>query len=226
MCLIRPIENFWLWYPQENICGNRNLPFPCLYIFLNESHKVWTVVCSLQPLKRWVIIKKPGVEKDISILWLFFPSPKIFQGPWQENTGCLFFSLSQILCKYLNRFNYHKQECYFKRPTDSHEDAFEDLDPMKISATWNGSTVNCVRTIIRAQKEPLRLWGVRFQVEKRPKTSRNQEITKCVAVLHQRLSCQAALAFQDAVTKAAQWRLISEKGSSPYVFVAIRKYKM
>lgn len=51
-------------------------------------------------LKLWVVMKKPGVEKGIAILWLLFSSSKIFRGPWQENTGCLLFRHSQILCKY------------------------------------------------------------------------------------------------------------------------------
>lgn len=207
--------------PSREYLWKQRLPFLC---FSEWITRVLDYRCPLHPLKAMSSHQKAWSWKGHFNTLLLFSSPHIFQGPWQENIGCLLFSLSQILCKYSNRFNYHKQDCYFSRPTDSSKDAFQDLDPKdskKIPAT-----VNCVRTIIRAQKEPLRLWGVMFQVEKHPKTSRSQEIMKCVSVLHQCLSHQAPLAFQEAVTKAAWWRLISEQGSSPSVFIAIRNYKM
>lgn len=86
--------------------------------------------------------EKPAVGKCISLLWFLLPSPKIFQGPWQENTRerCPPFSLSQILCKCSNKFKYHKQDCYSNSPTDSPEEVFQDLDPKgskKVPATQN-----------------------------------------------------------------------------------------
>lgn len=226
MCLNRSIQHFWLWCPQENICGNRNFPFPTLYVLLNESHEFWPMMCPLQPLKAVGSHQKAWSWKGHCYTLTFLLQPQNFLG---SMTGEHKLSTSAFLKYYTN---IQIDSIIINKIVISIGPLtllgmllriWIQRGPREFLSLEMGSHF---RTIRRAQKEPLRLWGVRFQVQKHHKISKTQETAKHVSALHQCLICQAALAFQGAVTKAAQCRFISEQGSSPYVFIAIRNYKM